>query len=87
MTDYDFKECEFITSKLRFFTFTDFCDNCDIIKSRFEELPYNGKKFYMWYIFANTHMDNRYKTAIWDYLNDYVKREDLFYLKLFYVIK
>lgn len=65
----DFSECEFIDSEMWFYTYYDFCDQCKTIKRMFDSLSRNGKKFYMWYVYANVHMQEYFKNAIWDYLN------------------
>lgn len=75
MTGYadlvDFSECSFIEEQMQFYTYYDFCDHCKAIRRLFEKLTYNGRKFYQYYVYANTHMDLYYKNAIWDYLNGY----------------
>lgn len=66
----DFSECEFIGKEMWYYTFFDFCKNCSAIKYLFsKKLSNAGKKFYMWYVYANIHMNETYKNAIWDYLN------------------
>lgn len=65
----DFSECKFIRMEMQYYTYYDFCDNCASIKRLFNLLSENGKIFYMWYVYANIHMDLCYKNAIWDYLN------------------
>ena len=65
----DFSECKFIRREMQFYTYYDFCDNKSAIKRLFKGLSKNGKLFYMWYIYANIHMELFYKNAIWDYLN------------------
>ena len=53
----------------------------------------NGYKgcvlFYKWYIFANIHMNETYKNAIWDYLNQFEEYYEinLLNLKRFYKAK
>lgn len=75
MTYYDiidFSDCQFIEERMKFYTYYDFCDNCDYIRTLFErKLSTNGKLFYKWYVYANTHMKNCFKNAIWDFLNGY----------------
>lgn len=65
----DFSECKFIRDEMKYYTYYEFCDNCSSIKRLFNSLSKNGKLFYMWYVYANIHMDIFYKNAIWDYLN------------------
>lgn len=73
----DFSECEFISNTMKFYTYKDFRRNCFIIKSKFKNLSRNGKLFYMWYLYANTHMAYNSKSKIWDYLNDYIGKDEL----------
>lgn len=65
----DFSECRFIHDEMCFYTYYDFCDNKSAIKRLYKALSKNGKRFYMWYVYANIHMDLQFKNAIWDYLN------------------
>lgn len=67
----DFSQCEFIEENMQFMTYIDFCNNKYIIKHLFEQLDDNGKIFYKWYVYANIHMKETFKNAIWDYLNGY----------------
>lgn len=67
----DFSECEFIHKEMTIYTFDDFYRDRYVIKKQYKELNHNGKRFYMWYVYANTHMGLNKKNAIWDYLNDY----------------
>ena len=76
MTNYydsvDFSDCNFINEHMKFYTYYDFCDNSSAIKRLFDNyLSPNGKLFYRWYVYANTHMKLCFKNAIWDYLNGY----------------
>lgn len=87
MKDVDFSECKFISEVLRFITFFDFCDRRESIKLNYEILSDDGKIFYRWYVYANVHMDERYKNACWDYVNGYMSDWDLLYQKRFYKIK
>ena len=82
--EIDFSECEFIDEEMKIYTYYDFCDNRKVIKRLFNELTRNGKKFYMWYIYSNTHMKLNFKNAIWDYLNGYKNTEELLELKKIY---
>lgn len=67
----DFSVCEFIDENMWFFTYADFCENRAIIKRMFDSLKYPGKKFYMWYVYANVHTSEQQKNKIWNYLNGY----------------
>ena len=67
----DFSICEFINQNMWFFTFNDFCENRYAIKKLYNELDTNGKRFYMWYVYANVRMQEKTKNLIWDFLNEY----------------
>lgn len=67
----DFSECRFIEEQMQFYTYYDFCDNCDAIRRLFETLSDNGKIFYHYYVYANTHMKLCFKNAIIDFLYGY----------------
>lgn len=67
----DFSDCKFIEERMQFYTYYDFCDNCDIIRKLFERLSDNGKIFYHYYVYANTHMKLYFKDAIMDFLYGY----------------
>lgn len=83
----DFSVCEFIHENLNFYTYYDFCDNRKAIKRLFKELNKNAKLFYMWYVYANIHMNETFKNAIWDYLNGYDDGSHLLELKKIYRAK
>lgn len=84
MRNFDFDFCEFIESNLSFITFNDFCQNRHAIKKQFDTFKRSQKRFYMWYIYANIHINEKFKNYIWDYLNGYMSEEDLLYRKRFY---
>lgn len=69
MTDKDFSACEFIDECLRFVTYIDFCNNARIIKTVYQAMEKDAKRFYKWYIYANIFMLEKYKDLIWTYLN------------------
>ena len=69
MTDIDFLQCDFIDKNMCYVNYFDFCDNCYAIKSLYAELDHNAKRFYKWYVYANIHMLENFKTAIWNLLN------------------
>lgn len=72
MTDVvDFSECRFIEDNMQYVNYYDFCDNCRAIRRLYEAMKPNGKVFYHYYVYANTHMKLCFKNAIWDYLNGY----------------
>lgn len=83
----DFSECEFINEEMKIYTFYDFCDNHRVIKRLFSKLNKNAQMFYMWYIYANIHMDLMYKNAIWDYVNGFAEETRIFELKKQYRAK
>lgn len=85
MEDIDFEQCKFINEKMRFLTYVDFVGNRKLLKEMFQnELDDNGKLFYMWYIYANIHMNETFKNYCWDYLNGYMTDPDLIYRLRFY---
>ena len=73
----DFSECEFIESEMKFYTYDDFCLNRYAIKRLFRSLSRNGRIFYKYYVYANTHMTINFKNRIWDYLNGYIDDAEL----------
>lgn len=76
---FNFNECEFISNQMKFYTFKEFCQNCYILKLSYEKkLSKNGKIFYKWFIYANIHMTNKQKNKIWDYLNNYIDKTELY---------
>lgn len=87
--EVNFSECEFIDREMWFYTYYDFCDQCYQIKKLFNKLSRNGRKFYMWYVYSNVHMQEYFKNAIWDYLNcdDVECYEHLINLKKNYKVK
>ena len=85
MQDIDFEQCKFINEQMRILTFNDFVGNRKLLRDMFwEELDDNGRLFYMWYIYANIHMNETYKNYCWDYLNNYINDADLLYHLRFY---
>ena len=83
----DFSDCEFINQYMKYYTFYDFCDDREMIKFLFQGLDHNVKRFYLWYVYANIHMNETYKNAIWDYLNDNIDDEELLRMKILYKAK
>lgn len=69
MVDSDFKECEFIDECMRYVTYNQFCDKCQIIKYFYQAMGKRGKRFYKWFVYANIHTDIDEKNLIWNYLN------------------
>ena len=67
----DFSECSFIEGEMKYYTYYDFVRNRNVIKKMYQLLSKNGKIFYKYYVYANIHMNETYKNAIWDYLNGY----------------
>ena len=45
----------------------------------YEFLHPNAKLFYKWYVYANVHMAEHFKNAIWEYLNN---PDDEYYIHL-----
>lgn len=69
MTDFDFQICEFIEVEMSYITFDDFLNKCKDIKELYNSLNKYQKRFYKWYVYANIHMKDQHKNAIWEYLN------------------
>ena len=69
MIGVDFSECEFIRTEMWFYTYNDFCECRQALKRLYRNLNKISKRVYMYYVYANTHMEYKYKNAIWDYLN------------------
>lgn len=69
MTDFDFEFCDFIDLEMSFITYNDFCSKCKTIKELYKPLNKHQKRFYKWYVYANIHMKEMHKNAIWEYLN------------------
>ena len=69
MKDEDFQFCEFIDYNMSFITYDDFCKKCKLIKELYQPLSKYQKRFYKWYVYANIHMREVHKNAIWNYLN------------------
>ena len=80
----DLSECEFLNRKLIYYTYIEFCKRRFSIKKAYQELTIKQKKFYKWYVYANSHMSHTYKDIIWDYLNDYDDDEHLLKLRRWY---
>lgn len=79
---YDFSDCKFINENMRFYTYLDFCDNCEDLKKKYLSSNENVRLFYKWYVYANIHMNETFKNAIWDFLNCDEKECYLYLLKL-----
>lgn len=78
MTDKDFKECDFINSEMKFYTYEDFKQNCVAIKRLYKNnLGKYGKIFYKWFVYSCIHINLYQKNQIWDFLNDDISREEL----------
>lgn len=78
---FDFKECEFINNEMKFYTYEDFLKNCGAIRRLYEHnLSKYGKRFFMWYVYANIHLTLAQKNKAWDYLNSFIEKEDLYIL-------
>lgn len=69
MIDTDFTYCSFIKNELCFLTYDEFCRNAKILQLFYEDMSKEEKIFYKWYVYANIHIDENGKNAIWEYLN------------------
>ena len=74
---FDFSECAFINSEMKFYSYQDFIQNRRGIKRLFKQLSRNGRIFYMWYIYSNTHISIGQKNKIWDWLNQFINDDEL----------
>ena len=75
----DFSECDFINTEMKFYTYKDFIQNCVALKRLYDHnLTKNGRLFYQWYLYANTHLTMQQKNKAWDYLNNDIIREELY---------
>ncbi len=74
---FDFSKCRYIEEKMTIYTFTTFYYNRLLIKKRYKQLDNNAKRFYRWYVYANQHMRDMFKDAVWEYLNDDKTDEEL----------
>jgi len=78
MDTFDFSDCKFINSEMKFYTYQDFCNNCYAIKRLFDKkLTSNSRIFYKWYVYSNIYTTMNQKNKIWDFLNDYITIEEL----------
>lgn len=75
---FDFSECDFINSEMKFYSYKDFIQNRQGIKRLYEkELSKYGKIFYKWYVYSNIHISTGQKNKAWDWLNGYCTSEEL----------
>lgn len=70
MKDIDFTTCEFIEQQMSYINFNDFYKRCKLIKQLYSNLDKYQKRFYKWYVYANTYTRLEVKNAIWEYLNN-----------------
>ena len=67
MTEDEYKECKYIDTEMRFYTFEEFKSNARAIKRMYDCL--NHKIFYKWYIYSNIHLTLKQKNIAWAFLN------------------
>ena len=84
MSEEVYKNCDIVKENMKFYTYNEFCENRKYLKYNFKYLSDTQKKLYMWYIYANINMNETYKNAIWDYLNDYMQDWELLKLLRYY---
>ena len=70
---------DFIKKELCFYTFKDFVNNAEYIKSTFETSTKYEKQLYKLYVYANSHLFFSCKNLIWDYLNCYKNLANLLF--------
>lgn len=63
--------CLFIERRMCFFSYDDFCQNCEKIKKLYQTLKPTHKRFYKWYVYREITLQEFLKNKIWDYLNGY----------------
>ena len=79
MEDKEFKECWFINDEMKFYSYKDFVKNSVVIKKLYKNnLGKYGKTFYKWFLYANIHITINQKNTIWNYLNDYCDKIELY---------
>ena len=64
----DYSVCRLIDEQMWFITYDDFVGRRLGIKRLFQQMSLDAKTFYQWYVYANIHMSEYFKNAIWDYL-------------------
>ena len=74
MTEEEYKECKWIDTEMRFYTFEEFKSNAKVIKRLYNCL--NHKILYKWYLYSHI-INLKKKDRIWEYLNDDLGYEDL----------
>lgn len=80
----DFSDCRILDEILTFYTYNEFCNKSELIKSKYKDLNATQKMFYHYYIYANQHMTQTYKDRIMEYLNEDCTKEDLDNIIKFY---
>lgn len=74
MTEDEYKECKYIDTEMRFYTFEEFKSNARSIKRMYDCL--NHKIFYKWYLYSHI-INLKKKDRIWEYLNNDLEYEEL----------
>ena len=69
MSEVNFEFCEFIEWNMCFVTYHDFVKKREQLKGMYQGLDLGQKRFYKWYVYSHTTMNETYKNAIWEYLN------------------
>jgi len=80
----DFSDCRILDEILTFYTYVDFCNKSNLIKSKYQKLNDTQKMFYHYYIYANQHMTQTYKDRIQEFLNDDCTKDELDNIIKFY---
>ena len=72
MNDKDlYEQVDFIQENMQIYSFSDFVDNCYIIKALFSQMKRQEQKLYQWYLFASS-LSYKQKQIIWNYLNEWI---------------
>lgn len=78
---------EFFGRDMLFYTFDDFMNRRDYIKKQFIAKEYEYKVMYNLYIESRPWIKDYYRGCIWDYLNSYLKDEEILVIYEQYLMK
>lgn len=53
-----------------FYGVSDFCMNAEVIKKEYEDMVYEEKRMYKYYVYSNSFLTTKEKNIIWEYLNE-----------------
>lgn len=75
MTEEEYKECAWIDTNMKFYTYKDFRKSAFYLRRMYDKLPH--KLFYRWYVYANIHLTLSQKNIVWSFLNHDVEYDEL----------